>query len=196
MEEIWKDIEGYEWLYQISSIGRVKSMSDRQWKIRTLKLIKNFTYSVVGLSINNLLVMKKVHRLVAQHFIPNPDNLPCVLHKLETLDERWMLYNWYNNLYWGTQKDNMIDKHNKWRANNYLQVNHTNNMLWKLWKEHPTSKQIKQYTLDWTFIKEWWSIIEIYRNIWIVNSNISQCCNWKRKTAGGFIWKFSLQNKN
>lgn len=91
MKEIWKDIPGYECLYQVSNLGSVRSLD------RTVKKagqpdaylkgreIKQFTdhkgYRVVTLSKDCKLKQIKVHRLVLMAFIPNPDNLPQVNHK-------------------------------------------------------------------------------------------------------------------
>ena len=80
MKEIWKDIKGYEGLYQISNFGNIKSL-------RTNKLVKAFKntkgYCQVSLWNNNVKKMFVVHRLVAQEFIPNPNNLLQVNHKDE-----------------------------------------------------------------------------------------------------------------
>lgn len=88
--EIWVDIEGYENLYQISDLGRVKSLKTkilnrggtyRSVEIKILKLSSDKDgYRLIGLTKNNKRVTKKVHRLVAEAFHPNPDNLPLVNH--------------------------------------------------------------------------------------------------------------------
>lgn len=129
-----------------------------------------------------------IHRLVAQHFIPNPLNLPYVLHKVEDLDEKGFLYNWEDNLFWWTQKDNMIDRSKKWRSNNHLQLNHPSK--WKFWKDSIFSKKINQYSLKSEFIKEWWSIIDASKELWLYSQNISSCCKWKIKHSWGFIWRY------
>lgn len=99
MEEIWKDIPGYEGLYQVSNLGNVKSLYNN----RLLKLCWRNTkkeYKAVYLSKKT----KKtffVHRLVAIAFIPNPDNKPCVDHiNGDRLDNR------VDNLKWVTNKEN------------------------------------------------------------------------------------------
>lgn len=91
--EIWKDIHGYEGYYQISNLGRVKSVprwiyySDgRKYYYQSVLLELNTDhggYRTVVLTINTNLTTYKVHRLVAEAFIPNPDNLPQVNHKDE-----------------------------------------------------------------------------------------------------------------
>lgn len=144
-------------------------------------------YSVVNLCDNGS-TNKLVHRLVAQHFIPNPNNLPCVCHKYETLDENGFLYNWEDNLFWGTYSDNMKDMHKKLRWSKFFSENHPKPNKWKFWNDHPRSKIINQMDMNWNTIQCWGSIIDASTNLWI--SSISACCRWKRKTAGGFIWKY------
>ena len=107
-EEIWKDIIGYEGLYQVSSYGRVRSL-DRYdsrncfRKKRILKLCANrLGYLKVGLWSNGKVKHHLVHRLVAEAFIPNPNNLPIINH----IDENPSNNN-VDNLEWCTAKYNM-----------------------------------------------------------------------------------------
>lgn len=180
MEEIWKDIQGFWWKYKISNLWKVKSIQYKRWnKIKILSnTIDNQWYSRIWIYSWKLKTFL-VHRLVAIHFIPNPNNLPYVLHKDETLNENWALYNWKDNLFWGTAKDNAQDRQNKWRWKWYLS-----------WKNNPLSKCVSQYSFDWRFIKEWESISIAGKWLWIASNSISSCCLSKRKSAGGFIWKF------
>ena len=119
-KEVWKDIEGYEGHYQVSNLGRVKSL-DRvvehaKGKItkRTLKgsILKTklvYGYEYVSLSKDNKLKSYRVHRLVAKAFIPNPNNYPAVNHKDEDRSNNnvsnleWCTYK-YNNEYSGTRE--------------------------------------------------------------------------------------------
>lgn len=97
MEEIWKEIEGYEGLYEVSNFGRVKSLKrDKNGKLMSLQKDKD-GYPVVGLYFKGNLKLHKVHRLVAQTFLSNPDNLPQVNHKDEDKTN-----NMVDNLEWCT----------------------------------------------------------------------------------------------
>ena len=118
MEEIWKDVKNYEGLYQISNLGRLKSV-ERIYKNRKCKeLIKKTSvangYERIGLSKNGEIKYFSIHRLVAEAFIDNPKNLPCINHK-DTNKRN----NKVDNLEWCTHKEN----------NNY--GNHYNKIMLK-----------------------------------------------------------------
>lgn len=89
MTEIWKDITGYEGYYQVSNLGRIRSLDRYVFNGQAYYLVKgsikvlrhnNWGYCQVKLSKGDKTKMFLVHRLVASAFIPNPDNLPCVNH--------------------------------------------------------------------------------------------------------------------
>lgn len=111
MEEVWKSIEGFEGLYEISSLGRVKSLPKelpyrfgvRVTSERIMKPNKNECgYRIVGLMKDKKRHMHKVHRLVAMAFIPNTENKRCVNHKDGNKEN-----NSVENLEWVTHKENM-----------------------------------------------------------------------------------------
>ena len=98
MNEIWKDIENYEGVYQVSALGRVKS----SYTNSILKGCKTSNgYLRVDLCKNGIASTKKIHRLVAQAFIPNTENKPEVNH----IDEN-KTNNMVSNLEWMTSKEN------------------------------------------------------------------------------------------
>lgn len=97
MNEIWKDIEGYEGLYQISNLGKIKSLT----KNCILKPSNCRKYKGVNLYKNGITKTKSIHRLVAIAFIPNPNNYPCVNH-IDCNKEN----NNADNLEWCTYKQN------------------------------------------------------------------------------------------
>lgn len=113
-EEIWKDVDDYDGFYQVSNLGNIRSFLTKKYRTRTSLpksiipfnrrvSIKNSGYLTVDLSGLGKFKNKKwsVHRLVALHFIPNPDNKPDVNH----LDGN-KLNNCVNNLQWSTKSEN------------------------------------------------------------------------------------------
>lgn len=169
MEEIWKEIQGFEGLYQVSNFGRIYSCRFKKIK----KLINNGRYFQTTLSKNGIKIEPCVHILVAEAFIPNPNNLPEVNHK----DENGFNNN-VDNLEWCTHQYNC----------NY---GTRNKRISNAQKNDPKrSKQVAQYSIDGNLVKVWQSLIEINRQLGYSHGNIGQCCNGKRKTAYSFLWKY------
>ena len=112
MEEIWKPIKGYEGVYEISNLGKVKRLSakvnSRNGSLRNerekilKKAINKFGYEYVCLTINGNQQKKKVHRLVAEAFIDNPQNKPQVNHINGIKSD-----NKSENLEWCNNQENM-----------------------------------------------------------------------------------------
>lgn len=109
MNEVWKDVMGYEQYYEVSNQGRIKSKSrvvhgTNDWEMegRILRQADSGRYMQVYLSVNGKGKSKSVHRIVAEAFIPNPDNLPQVNHKDEN-----RYNNHVDNLEWCTHKYNV-----------------------------------------------------------------------------------------
>lgn len=111
MEEIWKDIDGFEGLYQISSLGRIKSLArevpfgGKYRKVEEVVLKRHFSrtgYEKAALGYGGKKIHTSVHRLVAKHFIPNPDNKPQVNHKNGIKSD-----NRVENLEWVTNSENI-----------------------------------------------------------------------------------------
>lgn len=173
LKEEWKDIEGYEGLYQISNLGRVKSLkrnTKNQCKnaevIKTQE-IRNGYYSV-SLWKNGVGKHHLIHRLISQAFIPNPNNKPQINH----IDGN-KTNNHIENLEWVTESENARHAYN--------------NGLIK-----PYTRKIIQYDQNMNFIKEWDSITEIEKELGINHANIVTVCkqNTNRKYAGGYIWRY------
>ena len=172
MEEIWKDIKGYEGKYQVSNFGNVKSLNYNHTGKE--QLLKPVQYNNGYLCINLYKPLKRflIHRLVANAFIPNPDNLPCVNHKDENKHN-----NHVYNLEWCTNKYN-INYGTCIERIRETQLNDPNK-----------SKKVYQYTLDGKFVREWKSTQECGRNGFNQGA-VSSCCRGEIKTYKGFKWSF------
>lgn len=188
-KEIFKDIEGYEGLYQISNLGNVKSLArykknhNKLQKVeeRILKAnISNRGYYYVMLNKNGKQEHKMIHILMAKAFIPNINNYPIVNHK----DGNKLNIN-LDNLEWCTYSHN-----NKEAYRLGLKIGAVKNKLgYDNWK----SKPIYQYDLDGNFIREWACSREVKRQLGINASNIRACCNGQRNKAGGYMWKYKSE---
>ena len=178
MEEIWKDIKGYEGKYQVSNLGRIKSLkrfvmtganyqTPRTFEEKILKQSLNKKgYCIISLWSKNGIKNHIVHREVAKAFVPNPYNLTQINH----IDENKQ-NNVADNLEWCTIEYN----------NNYGTRN----------KRHSKtlSKKIVQLDLDGNFIKEWNSATEVQKELGYDASSIRKCCCNKTKTAYKYLWK-------
>ena len=173
--EIWRDIKGYESCYQVSNIGRVRSV-DRMVTYSNGKIVKYVGkvlsqhdngqgYMNVTLYKNRKREVKYVHRLVAEAFIPNIDNKPEVNH----LDEN-KSNNCSNNLEWCTRQENE---------------------LWGTKQERghaPLMKSIWGYNIKNGHTVEFPSMRESERILGISHSNIDKCIRGIYKQSGGYKW--------
>ena len=178
MNEIWKPVKDYEGLYEISSLGRVKNLNYRGTGKE--KILKNTEdrkgYSTISLRKNGKRKLLKVHRLVAEAFIPNPESKPCVDH-INTIRND----NRVENLRWVTNKEN---------NNNPLTKKKMRET--KKGENNPKNKPVVQIDPNTNeVVNTYCSAREASRQTGVNHGNISQCCNDKRKTTGGFIWKFA-----
>lgn len=178
MKEIWKDVKDFEGHYQVSNFGRLRSLDRKiifkngrvclyKGKIRKLNKSDN-GYIVVGLFNKCNYRMVTLHRLIAETFIPNPDNLPEVNHKDEN-----RLNNNVDNLEWCTHKYNNEYSHTMEKA--YI-------------SKRKSVLQIDKYTNE--IIAKFNSLTDAMNKTGIHKSYISHCCRGDNKTAGGYIWKF------
>ena len=179
--EIWKDYKNYEGLYQASNLGRVRSLD--RWvsskngsmqfiKGRILKLGNhNQGYLSVNLCKNNKVKTYLVHRIIAETFLPNPDNLPCVNHKDEDKTNNSVV-----NLEWCTYEYN----NNYGTANERMSKSLTNNIY--------TSREVDVYDLDMNFIETLPSLAECARKYNLKKANVIHCCN-------GGCWDDALHTK-
>lgn len=174
--EIWKDIKNYDGLYQVSNLGRIKRIRFTNGKYdfpkeKILSPNKNKKCKYLGVDLHKNGKRKRflVHRLVAEAFIPNPNNLFEVNHKDEN-----KLNNNINNLEWCTRKYNM----------NYgTQVERAHKKQ---------RKKVNQYDLKGNYIKTWDSFEQIRKRLNITNA--SNCCRGIYKQSNGYIWKYADDN--
>lgn len=176
--EIWKDILGYEKSYQVSNFGRVKSLSFKTknrfscFNINGKILKQQKTkFGYFRITIGSKTKSFLVHRLVAEAFIPNPENYPQVNH----IDEN-KINNNLSNLEWCSPKYN---------------VNYGTGIKRKKISAQNTSccKIVIQYDLNMNFVKKYKSTSEASRN-GFHQSHISSCARGERKTHKNFIWKY------
>ena len=197
--EIWKPVVGYEELYEVSNFGRVRSLDRIDSNNHPLKgvilkpYISNSGYLLVGLYKQQKRDRKLLHRLVAEAFIPNPENKPEIDHinTIKTdntvfLNEDGSVNYDKTNLRWTTRKENINNPLTKTK----MQINARKPSKGKYGKEHPASKPIIQYDKDSNFIKEWNCITDVERKMGYSVSNISSCLRGKSNTACGYIWKY------
>lgn len=176
IKEIWKDIKGYEGLYQVSNLGNVKSLNiiifDKLGRkhIKKSKILKQrmdkYGYKYVQLHKNGNTKHKLVHRLVAENFILNTNNLLQVNHKNEIKTD-----NNVENLEWCTNKYN-------------LNYGNRNKKISKI-----KSKKIRQLDKKGNLIKIWINSLEASKKLNINSGNIRSCCRGMLKTAGGYKWE-------
>lgn len=158
-----KDIKGYEGLYAVTECGKV-------WSYRSKKFLT--PYNVVGyhyVDLRNKGVRKqfRVHRLVAEAYIPNPENKPQINHKDEN-----KINNHVSNLEWVTAKENVnYGTHNERMAKT-------------------RSKAVYCVELDRVFESQ----KEAAAELGLYSGNISSCCNGRTKTCGGLHWRFATQD--
>lgn len=164
---IWKDIKDYEGLYQINNYGEIKSLHNYRGKGNILTPIIKRGYYEIGLRKNGIRKWHLVHRLVANAFIPNSNNLPQINHKDEN-----KLNNDINNLEWCTVK------YNNCYGSRLKRVSNTNKL----------KKKVIQFDLKGNKLNVFNSIKEASRQTKTDSTDISKCINNKRKTANNFVW--------
>lgn len=179
MEEIWKDIPNYEGWYQVSNLGRVRSLDryvngnkitceKQKMKGKILKPVRDkLGYLRVSLKQNTKTKTFLVHRLVAIAFIPNPNNLPYVNHIDENTSNPV-----FTNLEWCTEQYNVCYGNS---------VAKSAKSRWR---------RVIQYDKEMNEIARFDSVKAASENIGIAQQNISAVCRGRAKYCGGFLWKY------
>lgn len=172
MEELWKDVPGYEGLYMASSLGRVKSLV---FGDKILRQQINGRYPTVGLYKDEKMTRLLVHRIVGLAFIDNPLGHRCINHKDQTTTNNcvenleWCTHS-YNNTY-GTAREKRL-------ANTDFSLR---------------QKKVLQMCKNGDIVRIWDGINLASRETKIERANITACCNGRIKSSGGFIWKYHLE---
>ena len=172
-EEVWRDVKGYEGLYQVSNMGRVKSLERKDRFGRVIKerilepAVTHNGYLRVGLHVDGKRKMLRVHRLVCEAFHENPDNKSEVNHVNENKTD-----NRACNLEWSTRTENCNHGSRNERVAKAL------------------SKPIGQFSLDGKLIKVWQSACEAERQTGFDQGYVGAVARGKHKQAYGFIWKY------
>lgn len=187
-EEIWKDIKGYEGIYQVSNLGRIKSLArtikyqNTERKVKE-KIRKTFIgkqgYEKVELSKYGINKKYNVHTIVAKTFLDK---------KCEKLEVNHIngikTDNRVANLEWCTRSENELHAYRTGLAKNTKKQRETAREYCK----NNKTKIIVQLDLNFNFIKEWKSAKEVEEVLGISRKNISQCVTGRNKSAGGYIW--------
>ena len=183
--EIWKtavyDGEIYEGLYKVSNLGRILSLNyKRTGKAKLRNPVEMLNgYLQVGFSKNKKTKTCYVHRLIAETFLPNPENLPEVNHKDEDKTNNFVFLN----------EDGSVDKEKsnlEWCDRKY-----NNNYGTRTERFIKTmSKKVLQFSKTGEFIREWESTMECGRN-GFCQSHVAACCRGERKSHKGFLWMFA-----
>lgn len=177
MDEVWKQVKGYEGLYEVSNMGRIKSLpktlKGREGSVRISKetILKQANHPSGYLSVvlckNEVHKTTLVHRIVAETFIENPKAYPQVNHKNEN------------------KKDNRADNL-EWCSPNYNLCYGTRMER----KAKSTGKEVCQFDLDGNFIKSFASIVEAANAVGGQKAPISNCCLGRSHSSYGYKWSF------
>ena len=185
--EVWKDIEGFEGLYQVSNLGRIKSLPKKNGCCiqKNEKIMKQFDnkngYLCLSLSKNNKWKTYVVHQLVANAFLDRNNFKSMNYENKEKININKLDINHKNE----NKKDNRVENLEYCtRSYNNCYRNKIKIITDKI------SKKVNQYDLQGNFIKMWKSTREVERTLGINHTSISFCCNGKYKKAGGYIWKY------
>lgn len=193
--EVWKPVIGWEGFYEVSNLGRAKSLArtKRNGKGRVYmpeRILKPFPntqgYLCIDLRREGESHKKTLHRLIASAFIPNPDNKPCIDH-IDTNRQN----NTVDNLRWCTVLEN---RHNpisevKYSKGGMMGKNHPEKRKRKIRESQPHSRAVLQFTKEGELIAEYQSVNAAARAVGASQSNMTHACAG-RKSCSGYLWRY------
>lgn len=195
LNEEWVAVECADPIYFVSNYGRIKSFGKDKTNGKILKQTTNWAgYKRVGLLVNGKQKIFSVHRLVAEAFIPNPENKPTVNH----IDEN-KSNNFVSNLEWATVEENInYGTHNervsKSRTGMKFTQEHCDNMSkgkkGKYLNHSSLCRKVQQLTLDGEIVNEYPSVFEAHRQTGFSRTHIACVCSGKEKSLRGFIFRY------
>lgn len=176
-EVIWKPVVGFEGVYEVSNLGIIKGIARKSFNPGSGSYINisqqylrpkmdKDCYLDVALNANGKSTTKRIHRIVAEAFIPNPDMLPLVDHKNGV---RWD--NRVDNLRWSNQSDNIKDAFLSGRKRN-------------------SARPIFQFTMEGNFVKRFDAICHVERD-GFDPKKVNAVVVGKRKSCGGYKWEYA-----
>lgn len=175
-QEIWRTYHKYGGKYEVSTLWNIRN----KFNNKPVSITKSWWYCYPWIKDENGEWKRiRIHRAIAEVFIPNPDNKPYVNHINWIKDD-----NRVSNLEWCTPRENNL---HMFRA---LGVKANKTWTWKFWYLNPTSKPIEQWSLDWIMLNKYDAINTAERKTWIQSRQISNCLCWRQKTAKWYIWKY------
>lgn len=174
MIEEWRNIEGFEGLYQVSNYGNVRSLNYHNWGIvkNLTPIVDRYGYERVCMCKNGKQFNRLIHRMVAVAFIDNPNTFPQINHINETKTD-----NRFDNLEWVTANKN---------------ANHgTRNQRMSQSKRNKNCKSVIQMDVQGCEIRKWVSFMEINRVLGYDVGFLARCCKGRCETAYGYKWRYA-----